>query len=100
MVLYNLSTVVLSNSTLEVITAINNDLTNGLFMILSIVALFLIYLLNTEYIDFPTAFLGASFITNVMAGFLWLAGLLPLYIMLITLVLPFVGLILVFVLGK
>jgi len=100
MVLYNLSTISGQNSTLGILTSINNDLTGGMFMILVLVALFVIILLNTEYVNFTSAFLGAGFITNVLGGLLWLSGLLPLYVFLITLILPLVGIILVFVIEK
>lgn len=88
---YNMSNVTNANSTLEIITAVSSDLTGGIFIILMIVALFVIIFVNLSYYHVSSSLAVASYLTAIIGGFLWLAGLVPLKILIMLLILPIIG---------
>lgn len=96
MTFYNLTNLTLANTTLEQLKTVDRELTGGWFSILLIIALFVIIFINLSFYNSSSAFLVAGFFTNIVAGLFWLAGLVPIHVFIVTLILPFAGIILIF----
>lgn len=75
MVLYNLTNITAANSTVGIIQSINIDLTGGSFSFMLIITLFaILFVYNSKERGAEGAFLAASFLTSIMTGLLFLAG--------------------------
>lgn len=94
--MYNFTNITNANSTLDIIQAINTDFTGGLFIILMLVALFVIILTNLSYHNLGAAFVVAGFVTSTLTGLLWMAELVPMFALIIAMILPAVGIMMVF----
>jgi len=99
MTYYNLTHLWESNSTLEVITAVNTDLTGQWFALFIVISLFIIILTNLSRLPFQSSFLFSTFFINIIAGLLWVSGLLPIYVFVVSLLLVFIAVILFFLTG-
>ena len=97
MAIYNFTNIVLANTTLEQFAAVNTDLTGGLYTILILVALFVIMMINLSYMSLSGSFLTSSFMCAVIGSLFWIAGLVPLYVMIVLLILPVIGVFLVMI---
>lgn len=91
----NLTGITDANTTLEIIKIINVDLTDGFFSLLLIIAFMVILLINNAG-DFRDTFLLTSFIISIVAGMLWLAGLVSLIVMLGSILIVFIAILLYF----
>ena len=96
MPLYNLTNFTAINSTVEQLQWVNTELTGGLFGILIVIALFAILIMRLMYYNFSVAFLAASFMTATLSIFIWLLDLIPTYALIIVMILPMVGVIIVY----
>jgi len=81
-----------ANSTLQILTAINNDWFKGLFGILLLFSLFIIIFMNLSFYGTKENMLFTSFFIAIIAGFMWLAGLVGMFVFIIAIVLAFVAL--------
>lgn len=89
--MYNLTNITDANSTLQMIQAINTDLTGGVFIMLMLLSLFVIILINMSFFNPSSAFMVAGFIVSVISGLLWVAELLPTFILVVAMVMPLIG---------
>ena len=86
MVLYNLTNITNANSTVGIMQMINIDLTGGAFGTMLVLTLFaILFVYNSKGRGSEGAFLAASFLTSIMTGFLFLAGVVG-FSMLITVI--------------
>lgn len=86
MPLVDLTHVIIANSTVEIFQGING-LSSGLFGVLFLVAIMVIVLINLSFHDAKDFFLVAAFFTAMISGYAFLAGLVPLIMLIIGLVL-------------
>lgn len=87
----NFTNITNANSTLQMLQQVNVDLTGGVFIMLLVIALFAIMLINFIYYNVSAAFLVAAVFTNLVSGMLWMAGMVPFTIFIVTLVLTPIG---------
>ena len=95
MTIINFSNFTAANSTVQYIQAVNTDLTGGWFGILIVIALFTVLFIRLMYYNIAAAFLAAGFITATLSTLLWMVGIVPLFVLIITLILPMIGMFLV-----
>lgn len=92
--MYNFTNIINANNTLEMVQAVSTDWTSGIFLLLFlVVALFVVIFINLSYYNISAAFLVASFMASALTGLAFLAGLVPLYALIIMLILPFMAMI-------
>lgn len=78
MVLYNLSNVTAANNTLQILHAVNVDLTGQMFSIMVILLIFVVMIVAfSRQIEPQGAVLTAGFLTSIITILLWLAGFAP-----------------------
>ena len=80
MAYYNLSNISETNSTLEILRAVNLDIGQGWFTIMLLIALFVIILINWTYYSAKEALLASSFFASFIAWMMWLAALVPILV--------------------
>lgn len=81
----NFTNITAANTTLELIQSINIELGGaGMFILLTVIAFFVILWLNYDAGSAKDTFLITSFLTGTLTSFLWLAGLAPLYLAVVT----------------
>lgn len=93
----NLTSIALANNTIEQVQAVNTVAGDGLFMILVLVAMYVIVFLKFAHYPIASAFLGVSFIGSVFATLFFLMALIPFYVLIIALIMPLIGVFLAFV---
>jgi hypothetical protein len=96
---YNLTNVTNANTTLDILKAIDKDMLGGTFAIMMLVSLGIILFINYGFKSPKEAFLMTGFFVSIIAGLMWLAGMIPFFIAVFALILPFIGLILFFVIS-
>lgn len=89
MPLVNLTGVIMANSTVEIFQGMNG-LTGGIFGLLFLIAIGIIVMINLSFHEAKDIFLVASFFMALIGGYAFLAGLVPLIMFIIALVLTVV----------
>lgn len=97
MTFVNLTNITLTNSTLGIFQAINFDIANGLFFTLILIALFVVLFVNYSNQFAKESLVITMFIVTMIAGLLWLSGLIPLYVLIVALFVTLMSFILFFV---
>lgn len=80
MTFYNLTNISAANSTLEIMRAINYDLSNGWFFLLLIIAMFIIIFINMSFYSAKDALLGASMYTTIVSWLFHFSSAVPSYV--------------------
>ena len=89
MTLYNFTSIMQANSTLEYLTATTDTI--SWLPIGFVVAIFAVLMLSFRSDDIPTLLMIAGFFTTSISGLLWLAGYMPFMIVIFCLVITVVG---------
>lgn len=87
--MYNFTGVQAANSTLGIIQAINLDWSNGIIGILILVVVGVVAFINLSYYGTKETFLFSAFYVSIMAGLLWLSGIIHMYVLVFCMVLLF-----------
>lgn len=85
--MYNLTLITQANTTLQVLDAIDLAIYGGAFFVFALVALFIILMINASFYPAKDFMLFASFFVSIIAGLLWVAGLVPFYAALVAILL-------------
>lgn len=94
----NLTNITQGNSTLQIITTINTELTYGMFGLFVLIAIFIILFVNMDQGSAKETFSIVTFITSIVAALFWISGIIPLYFVFVPLVLAFIGIVLLILL--
>lgn len=81
--MFNFSNVTAANNTIDMISAINTDITGGWFIILLVISIFVIIFINQSYYHTKHALLMAGFISAIVVNMFWWAGMVPYYLFLV-----------------
>jgi len=92
MTLYNFTNITNSNSTLQIVEALNLDFTGGWFIILFLIALTVILLINYTAGEFKETFLAVSFMMVLITGLFFIAGLVPVMVIIFALFMMIIAL--------
>ena len=96
----NFTNITAANNTLEIVQAINTEFMNGLFFTLALLAIGMIIFITVSARHMAKeAFLFTAFFISIIGGLLWLAGLVPFYVVLIALFLPMIAMFLYFLIN-
>lgn len=96
---FSFTNITAANSTLQIIDAINKDWTGGMFGILMLASLGIIIYINLSYYGTKENFLYTTFYLSIIAGLMWLAGLIGMYVFVICVVLAFIGVLTTILMG-
>lgn len=74
-----------------------DDAAGNWFMIMLVISIFVVSFINLSYTKSKYALIMSSFITGISCSFFWWAGMIPYYLLVISLVLIMVFLIIAFI---
>lgn len=92
----NFTEILAANTTLDILLGVNSAVSNNLFWWFAILALGVVAFINLSYYGSPSALALTSFIVAIISGLMWIAGLLPLYALIVSILLVFISVVLVF----
>lgn len=96
---YNMTELVNATNVLDIIKELNTDYTGGFFILMALIAFFIILMSNFSFEGAKVGFLVTSFLVSSTTGLFWLAGLAPSNIMVASLLFVFLSVLLYFLVG-
>ena len=79
---YNLTSMLAANSTLDLLHFADLSIMNGIFFVLAIVATLAIVMINFSFFQGKEFILFGSFFVSIIAGLFWLSGLVNFFVLL------------------
>lgn len=97
--MYDFANITGANSTLQILQSVNTDWSGGILGIMILLVLGVIVFMNLSAYGTKETFLVTTFYISIMAGLLWLSGLVGMYVLIICIVLLFVAVLLTILMG-